>query len=98
MRVKWTVQFEEWVGQLRDERAKGRIGSRIQRLRDGNFGQTRSLGRGLSELKIDHGPGYRVYFTMQGDQLVVLVCGGDKSTQDRDIAAARTLIDQLRSQ
>ena len=55
-------------------------------------------GRGLSELKIDYGPGYRVYFTMQGDQLVILVCGGDKSTQDRDIAAARTLIDQLRSQ
>jgi putative addiction module killer protein len=95
VQVKWTAKFEDWVRKLRDERAKGRIALRLRRLGEGNFGQTRSLGSGLSELKIDYGPGYRIYFTKRGNELVVLLCGGDKSSQDRDIAAARGLIGQL---
>lgn len=97
VRVRWTAQFANWLGHLRDERAKGLIGSRIGRLREGHFGPTRSLGHGLSELKIDYGPGYRLYVTLQGTDLVILLCGGDKSSQERDIKAARTLLEQLRS-
>jgi putative addiction module killer protein len=95
MKVRWTLKFEDWVHRLKDEHAKGRIGMRLKRLGEGNFGQARSLGRGLSELKIDYGPGYRIYFTRRGDELVVLLCGGDKSTQDRDISVAFALLDEL---
>jgi len=76
---------------LKDERAKARINARIYRLSMGNPGDVKPVGEGVSELRIDCGPGYRVYFIKRGNILVILLCGGDKSTQSSDIAAAKTL-------
>ncbi len=95
MQVKWTLEFQDWLDHLRDRGAQAIIDARIARLRDGNFGHARSLGQGLSELKIDYGPGYRIYFTRRGDTLVILLHGGDKSGQTRDITRARALVEQL---
>ena len=81
--------FSEWIRNLRDRTARARIRARLARLRLGNFGDTNSLGGGLHELRIDHGPGYRVYFGRAGDRLVLLLCGGNKRTQSRDIEQAR---------
>ncbi len=81
--------FSEWIRNLRDRTARARIRTRLARLRLGNFGDTNSLGGGLHELRIDHGPGYRVYFGRAGDRLVLLLCGGSKRTQSRDIEQAR---------
>ena len=83
-------EFKQWHDRLRDPRAQTRIAARLRRAGEGNFGQTRSLGAGLSEMKIDEGPGYRLYFTIDHGRLVFL-CGGDKRTQDRDIERARYL-------
>jgi putative addiction module killer protein len=77
--------FLFWLTGLRDERARQKIQARVGRLRLGNFGQTRSLGGGIHELKIDYGPGYRVYFAHDGLRVVILLCGGDKTTQQADI-------------
>ena len=82
--------FSEWIRNLRDRTARARIRTRLARLRLGNFGDTNSLGGGLHELRIDHGPGYRAYFGRTGDRLVLLLCGGTKRTQSRDIEQART--------
>ena len=81
--------FEEWFDSLRDRRAQTRIDARIARLAVGNPGDFKSLGEGLYELRIDHGPGYRLYFAFAGKQIVLLLCGGDKKTQPSDIATAR---------
>ncbi len=81
--------FSEWIRNLKDRTARARIRTRLARLRLGNFGDTNSLGGGLHELRIDHGPGYRVYFGRAGDRLVLLLCGGTKRTQSRDIEQAR---------
>ena len=81
--------FSEWIHNLRDRTARARVRTRLARLRLGNFGDTNSLGGGLHELRIDHGPGYRVYFGRAGDRLVLLLCGGTKRTQSRDIEQAR---------
>ncbi len=81
--------FPEWIRNLRDSTARARIRTRLARLRLGNFGDTNSLGGGLHELRIDHGPGYRIYFSRAGDRLVLLLCGGSKRTQSRDIEQAR---------
>ncbi len=83
------VPLLEWLRGLRDQRARQKIQARIGRVRLGNFGDTRSVGQGVRELKIDYGPGYRVYFGEEGDELVILLCGGDKSRQDEDIKAAK---------
>ena len=80
--------FEEWLRALPDQNAAARVQVRLERLRLGNFGDARSLGKGLSELRIDVGPGYRVYFMIE-KSVVVLLCGGDKSTQEKDIRRAR---------
>jgi putative addiction module killer protein len=72
-----------------------RIGARIDRLSFGNFGDVKSLGDGVSELRLDFGPGYRLYFVRRGESLVILLCGGDKATQSRDIAQAKRLAQQL---
>ena len=90
--------FGEWLLFLgdRNTNASERILTRLDRLRLGNFGDARSLGRGLSELRIDVGPGYRVYFTLDGKSVVVLFCGGDKSTQQRDIRRARQYLADYR--
>lgn len=81
--------FVIWIKKLKDKDACGRINARIARLRLGNFGDCKALGNGLWELRIDVGPGYRVYYGRAGEQLVLLLCGGDKRTQDADIATAK---------
>lgn len=83
------VPFEEWLEDLKDKRAVARVLARLARVRQGNLGDCKSVGDGVSELRVDYGPGYRVYFGQQGRTLVVLLCGGDKRTQDRDIRRAK---------
>lgn len=85
-----TFPFLEWVQSLRDGRTRAIILARLARVRLGNLGNTRSVGEGVYELKIDYGPGYRVYFGPDGSQLIILLTGGDKSTQDEDIETAQT--------
>jgi putative addiction module killer protein len=80
--------FTDWLRGLRDGTARNRIRQRIARVRLGNFGDARSLGDGLFELRIHLGPGYRVYFGREGDRVVILLCGGDKGSQNRDIERA----------
>lgn len=89
--VRETEHFSYWLSKLRDGIARARIAARIQRLAMGNAGDVCPIGEGLSELRIDHGPGYRVYFVQRGAMLVILLCGGDKGTQGRDIRTARQL-------
>ncbi|HEY9868909.1 MAG TPA: type II toxin-antitoxin system RelE/ParE family toxin [Candidatus Obscuribacterales bacterium] len=84
------VPYLEWLEGLKDQQARQRIQARFARIRLGNFGQTRSVGGGVHELKVDYGPGYRVYFGRDGQHIVILLCGGDKGTQDEDITKART--------
>jgi len=83
------IPYLDWFAKLRDRRAQQRIQARIARVRLGNFGQTRSVGGGVQELKIDYGPGYRIYFGRDGECVVILLCGGDKGTQDEDIKEAQ---------
>ena len=89
--VRQTEGYARWFASLRDQRAKARILARIRRLSVGNFGDTKSLGGGIGELRIDYGPGYRIYFAQRGGALVILLTGGDKSRQQADIARAREL-------
>lgn len=93
--VRTTEVFDGWFARLRDTSARVRVQARIDRLSLGNPGQHRVLAGGLRELKIDHGPGYRVYYVERGRVLVVLLCGGDKRTQRQDIGMALALIDLL---
>jgi putative addiction module killer protein len=93
--IQETGVYHEWFETLNDKRAKTRIDVRIRRLSLGNFGDVRPVGKGVSELRIDYGPGYRVYFTQHGKILVILLCGGDKSTQDKDIQRAYELAHAL---
>lgn len=89
--VRQTPAFAQWLEGLRDRVAVARINIRIRRLSLGNPGDVRPVGAGVSELRIDYGPGYRVYFVHRGPDIVVLLSGGDKSTQDRDIGHAKEL-------
>ena len=89
--VRQTEAFAEWFAGLRDRAARARITVRIRRLSLGNPGDVKPVGGGVSEMRVDYGPGYRVYFVRRGDTLVVLLCGGDKRHQDRDIARALEL-------
>ncbi len=89
--VKQTVGFSAWHIGLRDLRAKVAIARRIEQAENGNLGKTRSAGSGVSEMKIDLGPGYRVYFTVRGREVIVLLAGGDKSSQTADIRRAHAL-------
>jgi putative addiction module killer protein len=84
--------FNDWLDSLRDRQAKARIEMRLRRLSLGNFGDSKFLREGVHELRIDYGQGYRVYFTRQGAFIVILLCGGDKSTQDTDIKRAITIV------
>jgi len=83
------VPFREWLHGLRDIQARAKIRVRLNRVRLGNFGDTRPVGGGVSELRIPYGPGYRVYLARSGHTVVLLLCGGDKATQRRDISAAQ---------
>ena len=93
--IRQTSAFSAWLHALKDVRARMRISARIDRLSLGNPGDVRPVGEGVSELRIDYGPGYRVYFVQHGRALVILLCGGDKSTQDRDIKAAKGMAQDL---
>ena len=89
--VRQTVVFSDWLRKLRDEKARSRILIRIRRLSLGNFGDAKPVGNGDSELRIDYGPGYRVYLQQRGSMLVLLLAGGSKKTQSADIAKAKKL-------
>jgi putative addiction module killer protein len=91
MRVKKTDEYRDWLDRLRDQAGRARILVRVDRLIHGNPGDHRNLQGGVSELKIDFGPGYRVYYTQRGEQLLLLLIGGDKSSQVKDIAKAQQL-------
>lgn len=88
MRVEKTDEYAEWIDALKDRAGRARILMRVERLIEGNPGQCRALTEGVVELKIDFGPGYRVYYTQRGTRLLLLLVGGDKSTQQRDIQLA----------
>jgi putative addiction module killer protein len=93
--VRQTDEYERWFDGLRDRQARARILVRIRRLSLGNSGDVRPVGEGVSEMRIDYGPGYRVYFVQRGKSLVILLAGGDKSTQRGDIDLARELARDL---
>jgi putative addiction module killer protein len=89
--LKQTDTFRKWRTKLKDERALAMIASRLDRLAFGNAGDLKPVGQGVSELRIDYGPGYRAYFQRRGKTIIILLCGGDKRTQDRDIKTAKRL-------
>ena len=89
--IRQTVVFAKWMAGLRDRRARAKIAARIDRLALGNAGDVAPVGEGIGELRIHYGPGYRVYFVRRGQTLILLLCGGDKSTQARDIKSAKAL-------
>ena len=93
--IRETEEFADWLDHLRDQRAVARIQIRIRRLSLGNAGDTKPIGEGVSELRVDYGPGYRVYFTQRGLLLVILLCGGDKASQSRDIEKAKILAKEV---
>ena len=93
--IRQTELYARWFKSLRDRRAKARIDIRIRRLSMGNPGDVKPVGQGVSELRIDYGPGYRVYFTQRGEALIILLAGGDKRTQERDIKIALDLAKDL---
>jgi putative addiction module killer protein len=89
--VRQTNAFREWLADLRDLRAK----QRIVRLQSGLIGDAKAVAAGVSELRVDYGPGYRIYFVQRGSAIIILVCGGDKRSQGRDIARAKSLAKEL---
>jgi len=93
--IRKTELFANWLDNLRDIRAKVRVLVRIERLASGNAGDVKPIGEGVSEMRIDHGPGYRVYFIQRGSELIILLAGGDKSSQSRDIKSAIRLAQNL---
>jgi len=95
LEIRQTEDFVRWFKKLRDRQARGRILARIRRLQLGNPGDVAPVGEGVSELRIPHGPGYRIYFVQQGATLIVLLAGGDERTQSRDIARAKDLARSL---
>ncbi|MBK6582740.1 MAG: type II toxin-antitoxin system RelE/ParE family toxin [Gammaproteobacteria bacterium] len=95
MAIRTTETFAIWLDELRDLRARARVQARIERLAGGNAGDMKPVGEGVSEMRIDYGPGYRVYFTRQKRELIVLLAGGDKSTQAADIKTALRLAREL---
>ena len=89
--IRQTSVFAKWLCELRDMQARARIQMRLDRIERGLFGDVKPVGEGVSELRIDYGPGYRLYFVQRGQVLVILLCGGDKATQARDISAAKAM-------
>lgn len=86
-----SAAFENWVNELRDKQARNIIAARLTRLANGAFGDTKTIAEGIRELRIHIGPGYRVYFQQRGNEIILLLCGGDKSTQSADIRRARLI-------
>jgi putative addiction module killer protein len=97
IRIARSETFDRWMSGLKDKRAAARIQMRLDRLADGNPGDAQPVGSGVSELRVDVGPGYRVYYQQRGDVLIVLLCGGDKSTQQRDIDKAHEIAEEWNS-
>ena len=95
LEVRQTIVYSEWFAGLRDRTAKVRIDIRIRRLSLGNPGDVKPVGEGVSELRVDHGPGYRVYFIQKADVYIVLLAGGAKSSQEQDIRNAKALAREL---
>ena len=95
MEIIYTEVFETWLKKLRNRRAKVSIASRIERIEDGNFGDHKSVGGGVSELRINVDKGYRVYYTVRRNTVVILLCGGDKSSQQQDIQRAQQMAGEL---
>jgi putative addiction module killer protein len=95
MEIRKTEFFAEWLTELRDIQARARVQARIERLREGNGGDVHPVGEGVSELRIHYGPGYRVYFKQRGRELIILLAGGDKRTQPKDIKTALRLSREL---
>jgi putative addiction module killer protein len=93
--VHQTEEFSAWLHDLSDANALARVVARIRRMEQGNPGDIRSVGAGVMEMRIPYGPGYRIYYLQRGAQLVILVCGGDKRTQRRDIKLAQILAETL---
>ena len=93
--VHQTPTFTDWLGELRDASARARIVIRIRRMETGNPGDVRPVGDGVSEMRIDYGPGYRVYFVRRGESVVLLLCGGDKRRQQADIRRAKRLAREI---
>ena len=91
-----SATFDRWLGRLRDRQAVNRIVARLLAAEDGHLGDVRSVGGGVSEMRIQHGPGYRVYFITRGAELVILLCGGDKDSQRRDIERAKRMATEWR--
>ena len=91
-----TEEFDRWLSDLRDQVGKAKVLARIRRLELGNPGDVRNVGEGVSELRIDFGPGYRAYYKQTGRTIVLLLCGGDKSTQEGDIRKAKRLAAELK--
>lgn len=95
MRIRMTAVYRDWIDALKDRHGRARIQVRVERLASGHPGNHRRLAGGVSELKVDVGPGYRVYYTERGDELIILLAGGDKSTQRQDIKMAIDLAKAL---
>lgn len=95
MEVRKTEAYAKWIDGLRDVRARARILARVERLMHGNAGDVAPISEGVSELRIHYGPGYRVYFKLQGSALIILLAGGDKRSQSKDIKKARSLARNL---
>lgn len=95
METQQTPTFKDWFNALRDVKAQSKIAGRIARFELGLMGDVKSVGDGVSEARIDFGPGYRLYFTRRGTQLIILLIGGDKSSQQRDIAKAKEMAAQI---
>ncbi|MDY0213249.1 MAG: type II toxin-antitoxin system RelE/ParE family toxin [Desulfuromonadaceae bacterium] len=94
--IKQTATYRKWQRKLKDQRAKALIAARIFRLANGLPGDVKPIGHGVSELRIHHGPGYRIYFQQRGNEIIILLCGGDKSSQQKDIQTALQLAEKWR--
>ncbi|WP_295689156.1 type II toxin-antitoxin system RelE/ParE family toxin [uncultured Brevibacterium sp.] len=94
--IRRSSTFDRWLSRLKDSRTRARLLVRLQRLSRGIPGDSKSLGGGISELRFDFGPGYRVYYSRHGGQLILLLCGGDKSSQQHDIETARRIAQEWR--
>lgn len=93
--VRKTEEFDDWLSALKDYKAVAKISARVERLALGNPGDVKPVGEGISEMRIPYGPGYRVYYTQTGKEVVLLLCGGDKATQDKDIKRAKEIAAEL---
>jgi putative addiction module killer protein len=93
--IRETERFKTWIRSLSDRVTQAIINARIRRISAGNFGDSKPVGNGVFELRIDYGPGFRVYFTRRGEEIVILLCGGDKSTQSGDIEIAKQIAQNL---